>query len=114
MLANYISKKRALINYLKYSLGKQYVIITQIDPEIFHDGSRVESTANYNESLTNDLSIGSTETKYIKLNTKTQKIYCFVNENLTTFLYTLSGGTRKHKDKKRVFYFKVYTKVKGY
>ena len=36
----------------------------------------------------NDLSIGSTKTKYIKLNTKTQNIFCFVNENLTTF-YTL-------------------------
>ena len=32
-----------------------------------------------------DLSIGSTETKYIKLNTKTQNIFCFVNENLTPF-----------------------------
>ena len=40
-----------------------------------------------------DLSIGSTETKYIKLNTKTQNIFCCVNENLTTFLYTLTGGT---------------------
>ena len=49
---------------------------------------------------TNDLSIGSTETKYIKLNTETQNIFCFVNENLTTFLYTLTGGTRKQKEKK--------------
>ena len=39
---------------------------------------------------TNDLSIGSTETKYIKLNTKTQNIFCCVNENLTAFLYTLT------------------------
>ena len=61
-----------------------------------------------------DLSIGSTEAKYIKLNTKTQNIFCFVNENLTTFLYTLTGGTRKQKEKKKVFSFKVYTKVKCY
>ena len=44
-----------------------------------------------------DLFMGSTETKYIKLNTKTQNIFCLVNENLTTFLYTLKGGTRKQK-----------------
>ena len=63
--------------------------------------------------LTYDLSIGSTETKYIKLNTKTQNIFCCVNENLMTFLYTLTGGTRKQKEKK-VFSFKVYTKVECY
>ena len=57
-----------------------------------------------------DLSIGSTETKYIKLNTKTQNIFCCLNENLTTFLYTL---TRKQKEKKS-FLFKVYTKVECY
>ena len=39
----------------------------------------------------NDLSIGSTETKYTKLDTKTRNIFCCVNENLTTFLYTLTG-----------------------
>ena len=61
----------------------------------------------------NDLSIGSTATKYIRLNTKTQNIICCVNENLTTFLYTLTGGTRKQKEKK-VFSFKVYTKVECY
>ena len=44
-----------------------------------------------------DISIGSIEIKYIKLNTKTQNIFCCVNENLTTFLYTLTGGTRKEK-----------------
>ena len=60
-----------------------------------------------------DVSIGSTETKYIKLNTKTQNIFCCVNENLTTFLYTLTGGTRKQKEK-NVFFFKVYTKVECY
>ena len=43
-----------------------------------------------------DLSIGSTETKYIKLNTKTQNIFCCLNENLTSFLYT----SRKQKEKK--------------
>ena len=51
-------------------------------------------------SDTYDQSIGSIETKYIKLNTKTQNIFCFVNENLTTFLYTLTWGTRKQKEKK--------------
>ena len=45
-----------------------------------------------------DLFIGSTETKYIELNTKTQNIFCCVNENLMTFLYTLTGGTRKQKE----------------
>ena len=55
---------------------------------------------NLNLKLTSiDLSIGSTETKYIKLNTKTQNIFCCVNENLT-FLYTLTGSTRKQKGKK--------------
>ena len=44
-----------------------------------------------------DLSIGSTETKYIKLDTKIQNIFCCVNQNLTTFLYTL---TRKQRRKK--------------
>ena len=60
-----------------------------------------------------DLSIGSTETKYIKLNTKTQNIFCHLNENLKTFLYTLTGATRNQKEKK-VFSFKVYTKVECY
>ena len=49
----------------------------------------------------NDLSIASTKTKYyIKLNTKTQNIFCRLNENLTTFLYTLTGATIKQKEKK--------------
>ena len=50
--------------------------------------------------VTNDQSIASTKTKYIKLNTKTQNIFCRSNENLTTFLYTLTGATRKQKEKK--------------
>ena len=49
----------------------------------------------------NDLSIASTKTKYIKLNTKTQNIFCRLNENLTTFLYALTGATRKQKEKKK-------------
>ena len=49
----------------------------------------------------NDLSITSTKTRYIKLNTKTQNIFCHLNENLTTFLYTLTGATRKQKEKKK-------------
>ena len=48
-----------------------------------------------------DLSIATTKTKYIKLNTKTQNIFCGLNENLTTFLYTLTGATRKQKEKKK-------------
>ena len=56
--------------------------------------------------LTYDLSIGSTETKYIKLN-----IFCHLNENLTTFLYTLTGGDKKTEREKKVFSSKKYTKV---
>ena len=48
-----------------------------------------------------DLSIASTKTKYIKLNTKTQNIFCRLNENLMTFLYTLTGATRKQKERKK-------------
>ena len=51
-----------------------------------------------------DLSFTSTKTKYVKLNTKTQNIFCRLNENLTTFLYTLSP---RHENK-------VYTKVECY
>ena len=47
----------------------------------------------------------------LKPNTKTQNIFCYVNENLTTLLYTLTGAIRKQKEKK-VFSFKEYTKVK--
>ena len=36
----------------------------------------------------------------MKLKTKTQNIFCHLNENLTTFLYTLTGATRKQKEKK--------------
>ena len=48
-----------------------------------------------------DLSIGSTETKYIKLDTKAKNTFCYVIENLTTFLYALTGGQEN----------KVYSKV---
>ena len=64
--------------------------------------------------VTNDLSIASTKTKYKKLNTKSQNIFCRLNENLTTFLYTLTGATRKQKERKKVFSSKVYTKVECY
>ena len=50
---------------------------------------------------------------YIKPNTKTQNIFCRLNEKLTTFLYILTGATRKQKEKK-LFSFKVYTKVECY
>ena len=58
----------------------------------------------------NDLSIASTKTKYIKINTKTRNISCRLNENLMTFLYTLTGATRKQKEKKS-FLFKESNKV---
>jgi hypothetical protein len=61
--------------------------------------------------VTNYLSIGYTETKYIKLNTKTQNIFCFVNENWTTFLYTLTGGTRQQKEKKKFSLLKCIQKL---
>ena len=53
--------------------------------------------------------IGSTETKYIKLNTKTQNTFCCVNENLTTFLTTfvLSIGSTENK------YVKLNTKTQN-
>ena len=54
-----------------------------------------------NENEMYDQSIGSTKTKYIKLNTKTQILFCYLNENLMTFLYTLIGATRKQKEKKK-------------
>ena len=59
---------------------------------------------------TYDQSNGSTKTKYIKLNTKTQIFFCYLNENLMTFLYTLIGATRKQKEKKKVFFLKCITK----
>ena len=40
-------------------------------------------------------------------------MFCCSNENLATFLYTLTGGKRKQKEKK-VFSFRVYTKVECY
>ena len=46
-----------------------------------------------------DQSIASMKTKYIKLNTETQNIFCRLNENLMTFFYTLTGATRKQKEK---------------
>ena len=62
-----------------------------------------------------DLYIGSTETKYIKLNTKTQNIFCCANENLTTFFIHLDRGDKKTEGEKKVFFFKAYTtKVKCY
>ena len=54
-----------------------------------------------NERTMYELSIASTKTKYIKRNTKTQNIFCRLNENLMTFLYTLTGATRKQKEKKK-------------
>jgi hypothetical protein len=51
----------------------------------------------------------------MKLKTKTQNIFCCLNENLTTFLYTLIGAKdKKTKGEKKVFSFKVYAKVECY
>ena len=55
--------------------------------------------------VTYDLSIGSTETKYIKLNTKTQNIFCCVNENLTTFFIHFDKGDKKTEGEKKSFLF---------
>ena len=52
---------------------------------------------NYLLFKTCDLSIASTKTKQIKIKNKTQNIFCCLDENLTTFLYTL---TLCHLDKK--------------
>ena len=52
-----------------------------------------------------DLFMGSTETKYIKLNTKTQNIFCcFIHFDV---------GYKKTEGEK-VSSFKVYTKVECY
>ena len=61
--------------------------------------------------IPHDLSVASTKTKYIKLNTKTQNIFCCVNENLTTFLIHFDRGDKKTEGEKKVLSFKVYTKV---
>ena len=41
------------------------------------------------------------------------KIFCYVNENMTTFLYTLNRGDEKTEGEKS-FFFKVYKKVECY
>ena len=83
-------------------------------PQNFEMVTRFSLTLlNSKKSGSFDLSIASTKTKYIKLNTKTQNIFCGLNENLTTFSYTLTGGTRKQKGKK-VSSLKVLTKVEFY
>ena len=57
-----------------------------------------------------DLSIGSTETKHRKPNTKIQNIFCCVNENMMTFLYTLKfdGGDKKTEGEKSFLFQSVY------
>ena len=62
--------------------------------------------------MTKDQSIASTKTKYIKLNTKPQNIFCCVNESSTIF-YTLSIEWDKKTEGDNFFcFFKVYNKVK--
>ena len=58
-----------------------------------------------------DLSIGSPETKYIKLNTKTQNIFCCLNENLTTFFILRQGGQENIRRKKFSLLKCIHTKV---
>ena len=49
------------------------------------------------------------------LNTKIQNVFCCVNENLTTFLYTLNrGGQENRRRKKKVIFLKVYKNVECY
>ena len=45
-----------------------------------------------------------TKTKYIKLNTKTQNMFCHLNENFYDFFIHFNSGDKKTKGK-------VYTKV---
>ena len=99
---------------------KTFTKIDHLKNHVWRHVNRVfPGTSKHNDMVTStlgtyDLSIASTKTKYIKLNTKTQNSFCRLNENLMTFLYTLTGATRKQKEKKRVFSFNVYTKVKCY
>ena len=87
--------------------------VLEFNGYIVNRSQRIIHMVSINILLTCDQPNGSTETKYIKLNTKAQNIFCRLNENLTTFSNTLTGETRKQKEKK-VFSFKVYTKVKCY
>ena len=50
----------------------------------------------------------------LKLNLKTKIFFVGVNENLTTFLFTLNRGDKKTEGEKKVFFFKEYTKVECY
>ena len=52
----------------------------------------------------NYLSIASTKTKYIKLNTKIQNIFCCLNENLMTFLYSLNRWGQENR-RRGIFFF---------
>ena len=47
-----------------------------------------------------DLSVGLAKYQIRILNTKKQKKFCCVNENLTTFLYTLNRGDKKTEGEK--------------
>jgi hypothetical protein len=60
--------------------------------------------------LINYLSIASTKTKYIKLNTKTQNIFRFVNENLTTFFIHSDRGDKKTEGEKKFSFLKCIQK----
>ena len=70
----------------------------------FSDHFRIKDyLCNLFKSLMTYLSIGSAETKYIKLNTKTQNIFCCLNKNLVTFYTLLTGGQENRRRKKFSF-----------
>ena len=70
------------------------------------------SILSYLETI--DLSIASTKTKYIKLNTKTQNIFLSFKWKFDDFFIHFDRGDKKTKGEKKVFSFKVYTKVECY
>ena len=53
-------------------------------------------------------------TKYEYYILKTKIFFVGVNENSTTFLYTLNRGDKKTEGEKEGFFFKVYNKVQCY
>ena len=54
-----------------------------------------------------DIFVGSAKYQIGILNTKTQNIFCCVNENLTTFLYTLNRGDKKTEGEKSFLFLSV-------
>ena len=72
------------------------------------DKSRKKRDSSINEdnhSVIFDLFVGEGKYQLRILNTKTQNIFCCVNENLATFLYTLNRGDKKTEGEKESFLF---------